>query len=394
MIGRFGLASPNPHTWANIELSYEFAPRHFWQPENRSSELLLIAPAVWVAQLGWSHFDIRVMGIIHGALYCAAFFWWQRVHRSPWVAIAFLLMFTDASYVTYMNSFYTDAGALLFLLLTIVAAGARNLPAAALFAMLLVTAKPQHSLLALPLAAWLILQFPIKRSIAWAGALLAAALASYLAMPYQEKAEPLFTVIFSKVALGEPAALSEIGLDSTYAPQIGKFAYNPESPLQDPAWRAEFIRRTSHFKLISYYLRHPLRAIHFIHEDLRTHAPEIRSVSLGNYPSSAGKPPGTLSTAFGYWSAARSWLIRNFPFHIWIWFATALIFSIVRRQALLAATLAMALIELAGCTLADAAETSRHLFLFHALTDLSVLLCLKTLISGPVESDGISSPSR
>lgn len=412
MIGRFSLG---PDDWVPpqendyLTTRWVYDQRNHWVSDNRSSELIPIFAALYIGWQFSSHeFDIRILGAIHALLWIGCFAAFLPLLRPlpGWrryaVAIAALLIFTDVSYVAYCNSFYTDAAAFLSLSWAVVLwlhlmQSAR--PRAGFFAaflaasILCVSTKPQHSPLGLvlfvpALLAALRFEGMQKKAGAAAFALLIPLTTwiTFLETPRLEKENAEYAVIFTKILPKSTAPLDdarELGLGPEYLRYSGFWANQPsEDPLNNPDWRAEFGRRTSHAKMAAFYLRHPWRALSIVYRDLRHQAPERRSKRIGNYRSDAGFPPKTLTSSFGWWSAIRSPLFRIAPWHIVVWYAAFLTMGIRlawrdRGIAMLSVVLApMGLLELGLTTLADAGETERHLFLFHAITDFTILLAL------------------
>ncbi len=113
---------------------------------------------------------------------------------------------------------------------------------------------------------------------------------------------------------------------------------------------------------------------------------------LGNFRMEDGFPPGAQAHSHQFWSSFRSRMIRLYPWHLPLWFAVYLAgFGALwwkRRGALAGrfATMAvavgvMAVIEFLIPALADGVETDRDLFLFHALTDASILMAASAVLS-------------
>src|SRR5947199_3826470 len=69
LLGRFGLGAPDEFQYANTK--FIFDDKYRWTSGFTSSELLLIAPmlAVNAVVSKDGRFDIRLMGLIHGALF-------------------------------------------------------------------------------------------------------------------------------------------------------------------------------------------------------------------------------------------------------------------------------------------------------------------------------------
>jgi hypothetical protein len=100
-----------------------------------------------------------------------------------------------------------------------------------------------------------------------------------------------------------------------------------------------------------------------------------------------------MAERFASWSNIRKGLFFLWPEHILVWYALlgagTIVILLMRPSgtAVKMASLTMGLaaasaIEFSVSSLADAVETFRHLFVFHALTDLTVLLALAALLTG------------
>lgn len=209
--------------------------------------------------------------------------------------------------------------------------------------------------------------------------------AEYSNMPATDARMPQYAVVFRKIlerSRAPKADLAELGL----GPEYERFIGHDRQPLGDvnaeDAWWAEFLRRTSRGRVLMFHLRHPLRTASLIYWDLKVRAPDRRMSILGKYERASGYPPQPQAASFGWWTAFRSALFRWAPWHVLVWFGAVAVVSIrimIRgwpqaRVALLCLMLTgMAVTELAVSSLSDAGETERHLFLFHVLTDFTIL---------------------
>jgi hypothetical protein len=128
-----GLHYPSQLEWPEkyffwINRTFEIGP----VPDNCSlyvtSGSLLVRSALWVNQTWFAQresFDIRVLGLVHGVLYVAAFLvilFSTRHWRLSSRAILFYLLivvFADVGYAVYMNSFFGEPATLLFFLFVV-----------------------------------------------------------------------------------------------------------------------------------------------------------------------------------------------------------------------------------------------------------------------------------
>jgi hypothetical protein len=415
MIGRFSLA---PRSLDTSE-EYRYFTAHWvydrssqWVSDDRSSELILISAAVLTGWWFSSHmFDIRILGAIQALLWIACFAAFLPLLRrlTGWrryiAGIAALFIFTDVSYVAYCNSFYTDVAALLMLAWAVVVwlrfINSQR-PSAGLFVIFVtasifcVSSKSQHALLAmlfyvLGVVAALSFECRWHTRVAIALSLLIplAAVVTFEVMPDSEKAPAQYAVIFMSILHQSSNPLEdarELGLGPEYLRYVDYWPLNPsDDPLANSEWRALFVSRTNYERIAKFYLRHPWSTLEIIYRVLKNRASRLRP-ELGNYEQKYGFPSGAETRSFGWWSALRSALFRIAPWHIAAWYAGILVIgcrlvirptTVPARISLFAVILAaMGLIELAVSSLADAGETERHLFLFHVITDFTLMLVI------------------
>ena len=417
MIGRFAMGPWHPEPsdqYAYLTTAWIFEHTYHWVSDNFSSELFPISAAVL---MGWFynsyHFDIRIMGAVHAVLWIGCFAALVIALRplqgwSRWVtAIAAIFVLTDTSYVAFCNSFYMDAAAFLFVgwavvfwLLAVTGESQRLWAflgfsiAAALGAM----SKSQHAVLAVPLFALAMIaafRFPAPRRfvcLAFAAIIPIAGFAEYASMPAFDARMPQYAIVFSKIlerSRTRTADLEELGLSADYLSYVGKTRPALADTGAEQAWWDAFLGRATRGRVLEFELRHPFRTTAMMYWDLKFRAPDRAMHIIGKYDRESGYPAQTQAQSFGWWTAIRSALLRAAPWHILIWFALAIPISarlavrggtMLRSIAILNLTLcAMALIEFAISSLSDAGETERHLFVFHVLTDFTVLCAVAWL---------------
>jgi len=347
-------------------------------------------------------FDIRWLGGVNSAFYLLAIGVWIYALPARWRFLAglpLIFIWTDVAYVQYMNSFYMDTAALICLIL-FVGAGLhlRKKPdSRALVAVMVLAAvsftvsKSQHAIPALffiPLFLWLAFSTRDRaRRTAWiAGSLLVLGGSTFMLgrFPALYRSQPLYTLIFFRLAPETPdplQTLQELGLAKSDLPYLHTHAFSRNSGLNDPEWALQFAARCTYPKLLLYYLRHPSMAARLIYENLSDSAARI--VPFANRALEDGFFPGARSPHFARWSDFRSDLLQRAPWHAVVFAFLVLaagVWVLVSSPAdRLFAALALVVEIIALCeygisVLADAAETDRHLFLFHAATDISILL--------------------
>lgn len=413
MIGRFALGPwhPDPSDqYGYLTTSWIFDRSYHWVSDNFSSELFPISAAVLT---GWFinsyHFDIRVMGAVHALLWIGCFAVFIVAVRpmpgwSRWAtAIAAIVILTDANYVAFCNSFYMDAATFLFLgwavalwLLAVTRENPRPLEFVgfSIAAALCVMSKSQHAPLALLFAALAfvpVLRFAGGRrlgALAFAVIIPLAGFAEYFTMPTFDARMPQFAIVFWKIldrSHAKSADLQEFGLPQDYLSFVGK----PRATLSDvkaeDAWWTDYLRRVPRSRVLAFELRHPLRTASMMYWDLKVRAADRAMKVYGKYDRDSGYPAQTQARSFGWWTAGRSWIFRLAPWHILVWFAIAIAVSArllargdsVSKIASLSLALSlMAMLEFAICSLSDAEETERHLFVFHVLTDFTILCAI------------------
>ncbi|HZQ96854.1 MAG TPA: hypothetical protein VFA67_17710, partial [Candidatus Sulfotelmatobacter sp.] len=110
-----------------------------------------------------------------------------------------------------------------------------------------------------------------------------------------------------------------------------------------------------------------------------------------------GFPPYAMTHRFASWSALRAKLFRRWPPHILVWYVAVFLATaycatrgrslLTRRVAIIClAILFMGAAEFFTSALADASETDRHLFLFHACTDISICFAFAALLKLVISS--------
>jgi hypothetical protein len=405
------LAPRGAATFIHFQPDYIWSARNYWNSPYHSSESALawVATRIAGATREGAAFDIRWLGAIHAALCLAAFgvllTGLRAMGRRTQAASAALplVVFTDVCYTAYLNSFYMDAAALCALLLMTAAAvwmtatappRAAPLCVFALAALLFVTSKAQHAVwMGLP-AAWLFargLQWQARRwrALAWSAAalVLLAGAGMLITTDASYRGQALFNVLFYR--LGPAGAdLQPLGVRSGELQYIGMHAYIPGAPAADRAWTEEFGRRTGFARLLCWYARHPGSTLGFLTATLKEGAPEMRPVYLGNFRAEDGRAAAARTERFAVWSNWRSALLRRWPWHIVAWYivfpaACLASGSSVRWVAMGIAVLGAG--EFAAAALGDSLDAARHLFLFHAATDLTICFAASWLAQKMVQ---------
>jgi hypothetical protein len=373
---------------------------------NVSSEIILAAVAR-LAALPFSPrgtFDLRWMGAIHmlGLLGAGAVLWSASRGLATGALVAAgafaVFAFTDVGYAAPLNSFYTQEASLIFffwaaaMAAVSLADGRKRLgPIAGYFAaaLLFVASKPQEAAQSIPLAlfgvclAWR----PGRRRIATAGALLlflaAGALYKGTSGDGGFQQQMLYKIVFYEILPRSPdraGDLRAMGLDPAAARYSGTTAKGPGSPFNDPRVHASLFPKLGYRALLRFYLRRPARAA----AELIRGAPaglELRA-EFGNFEKSAGFRPGARSTAYSGWTRIRLLGTGAAALLLAAFFGANALLAIAGRfplpaRASLATLVAMGTLAFAICTLSSAhVELSRKLYVFHAITDLLIVIDL------------------
>ena len=400
--------------------SFEYvAPRYViylpcrWDPELPSTESIFVRAVKLAARWsGKDSFGIQAVGKAHlSVMLLALMVLLWGLHKAP-PAIRFglpplvLLIFSDVAYVSYLNSFYMDAASMVFLLLTVALAGVwvvrPRVWVAIAFGVagtLLALSKTQHAITAFFLAggaavyAWEAFRpGGAGKRLAWCWAVSAAAVAMAASViigltPRGYKAEPLYSLIFFRMAPELPdrgKALAQLGLPESDLKYFGTHAYSSGAAVADLDWRIAFINRITYTRLAGFYLKNPRVTMHLVDLGVRTEMPGLRPGEFGNYLRKDGFPPRAQSQHFAVWSNLRSWFMGIFPAHILVLYglmglgSAACLLSRERaaRWPLYPIVMALAasgVVEFLFPVLLDGTETSRHLFLFHVITEVLIV---------------------
>jgi hypothetical protein len=379
--GRFALTPASPSeqdTFLFWIREWKVDEARRWVSQYWGAEVWL-ARAALVFERG-GRFDMRWMGLVHAAIF-AVFAWWMAgaIGNRRWAGIAAVLAFTDAAYVTYFQSFYFDAAAILGFLLMFAAWLCGAPVGMAAGGTLLALSKGPHAPAAMLIAVlWLLSRE--KRWMLAAMPVLAAGVFMLSRTTPEYQATAYYNLAFYKLGPRDAAALDALRVRPEDRKLLGTHAFEPASPAQSEAWLRAFYPAGGYRNAITYYLGAPKVALSVLWDDLRNEAKQIRAENLGNYERSTGKRYCTVSESFGWWSGAKRWLLERAPWHVFIlWPGLAwMIWRHGRWRWLLAGILLTGMYTFAVASLADALETYRHLLLFHVAYDALAVLALLT----------------
>jgi hypothetical protein len=407
-----------PTNFTYFHPDFVWGVRNFWDSPYRSSETALGWLAIHLANAAHegAHFDIRWLAGIHVALCLLAFAVLLFALRKlpAWVQAVTagvpLLIFTDACYAAMLNSFYMDAAAFCsLLLLTAIAvwmsAGEEpRIGQLVLFffaACLFVTSKTQHAIWAFFPAGFLVAasigsKTRLLRVLAWgmAAVVLIAGVTMEVTADRAYKGQALFNVLFARIGAQGPAAMPDLlklGVKPEEARYLGMHSYMPDSPSFQ--WAEEFYERIGFRRLLGWYLSHPVKTFRMIRSGLLWEEELMRANNLGNYRIEEGHRPSERTRRFALWSDLRSRLFHRAPWYLPVWYAlffTGCAIVIARRHSRVWTRMAWLALgigllgagEFLASSLADCLDVSRHLFLFHACTDLTFCFAAAWAVQG------------
>ncbi len=396
---------------------YRFEPERIWIRGLccYSSQTLFAVGAlpVGLAISPPGRFDLRATGIVNGLGFLAAMgllFVALRPLRPALSILGGLLlvfMFSDVTYVSLFNSFYTEPAALIFLFAVVafalLLARTPNPPAwlAAgyfLFAALLATSRPQNALLGFffALLGVRLARYEGRRR---RRAVVLAALAVCVVSFVYSRSTPrllqriyLFNAVFRELLPNSPDPrrdLAELGLPREFSRLIGIWGFGPEAPVADDGFQRVF-GHVRYGTLAAFYAARPARLWSAL-ERGAGQAFEMRPFRLGNYARETGEPPGSQNWNFSAWSQTK---VRLAPGRLGFVIAYFLVSLIVclhlrlkgRTPAVRAAgeiwiaLVLVATFQFAVASVMTGAESRRSFFLFNAAFDLTVVaLCLRGL---------------
>lgn len=404
----------DPETW---DYFYFVDPTYQWtEPrpvEVISSELLLAGVAVGLHKVfgGEGEFDIRVLGGVHTVFYLLGVYLILTglqtfSRRVRWLAaVCLLLAAADTPYVVFLNSFYAEAAALVFLAISLglllrmarSRSGSRMRTVLYYLAVILFTgAKLQYIWLALPLLAAPLLLHTVRprfggRSLEIGLAVVVLVVVGSLTwrIPgiYREMVE--WDAVFNAILVASPdpaADLEELGLPPEMAEHQGTTFCSPGVPFHatmDQYGLADVAR---------FYLRHPGR-IFAVAAACADSCFVWKETRLANQQVGADGPATAQALSLTGWCGFQGVL---FPAALWFllavfglsvgglayaWHASTGDPDVRNLVVAGGAVVAMAVLAYLVAVVAQGlTETVKHLFLFQVLFDVGLVtvLCLGT----------------
>jgi hypothetical protein len=410
IMGRFDFAPLSEKIedryFAYFQSKYRIDKRNHWDSGFVSSQTLLVAAALPLNRLFSKprFFDIRSLALVHLALELTAA--WLllayapvngRIARKVFLWIVFLL-FTDVGYVSYFNSFYSEPGTFVFLLLTlgaILMTIARPTTGALLgllvLGLLFITSKPQNVMAGIILAVYSLRLGALREGKAWrwecsgVALVLAASSVYYFTLTPRDmtvKPSQYLSVFYEILPYSSSPRqdLIELGLDPKLSKYSGTRPWSPDTPMNDPDFQRSFFDKISFPKMIRFHLRHPVRFLETL-ERCAGYAQELRPW-VGNYEKSEGRSGWATSRSFNLWSSLREKYSPGSLKSFGLFFAAnyvAILFLYCRSSSLKnrlmlelqASLLLVAIVQFLTVAIGVGThEATKHLFLFDLLVDL------------------------
>jgi hypothetical protein len=371
MCGALGLKPVVPHGYSPYYgyAYFQYTPGHCGRSPYVTSELAPLAMARVLTPVLGLHgtLNLIALGVLMCVIASLAIAWLATGLRiRSWaqvlVAAAVWLIVADSTFFDVFASPYSEPAALVGVLL--VAAGVlylgrdrrtslRGLALAATGGFLVVLAKEQYVVLAVPICLTLVLaaanrdggpwlsrfRAPQVKAAATVATVLAVSAVAYQVWnahsPYGVRTQPMravdtiFEHIVNRADKTKAADLRALGLPASWSKYAGTYYWGPVSVRSDPLYhRYEHKLTDSHMAL--YFLTHPSKIIS-VGNQAATEGLRIHFTYIGDYPKYAGRPLGATDSR----ELVFTWLAQRLPPHyglLWL----VLLWLIMSSIALLA----------------------------------------------------------
>lgn len=309
----------------HFDLKWRIDPSARWISGFQSSESALVALSLPLNRLLSRDglYDLRCLGFLHFVILLIAawlFIVYSRQLR-PLPRIVFLcllfLIFTDAGYVAYFNSFYSEPSSFIFLfctlallLLTFQSPHFGTLLCCVFCCLFFVTAKPQNVAVGLLLALIFLRIRDLRPGRRWRWTNAALSLGVVLVSigysasnPKYSFKQTYYVAVFTEILSHSPAPdrdMAELGMNPGLAKYSGASPFEPWVRLESQELQ-NFFDQMSLTKIGMFYLHHLGR----LQESLNRTAEFallVRPELIGNFEKSTGAPPYRKSRAFSFWS--------------------------------------------------------------------------------------------
>lgn len=286
-----------------------------------------LSPLIALSKAFHKNFDARLLGGFYLLLMLAAV--WivlrsvrmKQIWQNVMLAALLYFIFFDVAYLVYFNTLYTEAGFLVFLVLTcalytkLAFSEQPKTPILIFYylcAFLLCGMKPNMAFIGSFFALIGLRLLPLRKGYPFR--ILNAVLAVLLAvmpffafrdtMPVNRK-QDLYNSVFYGILKDQedvPAALTKLGLSNQLAPYAGTAAFQVEIDSED--LKTEFFDKIGYGDIAAYYLKNPGVFLEKWKVSANN-AFENRPRYLGNYTAESGKEPKDLAGGFALYSTVK-----------------------------------------------------------------------------------------
>ncbi len=351
---------------------------------------------------GADSFDIRWLAAVYAVLLSVLVWFVVRGLATRRVQIVggvlLVVVLTDTAFLSYLGSFFSEPGSILFLLLVVgvlVRIHGRTASPVLLVALvsgglLLATVKTQNVLVGPVLACGLLFLRPRRLALPAAALLLVVPFVYVSSQPAELKPVNLYNAVFFTLLPhgNDPAKdLRALGMDPALARYSGTSAFQDPRRLHEPSFRA-FVDGGGQRKLILFYATHPDRAVGLATRGTRA-AAEARPRYLGNRAHLPGIPPRQLSCDQCLYSGPSRLLRPLAPVLLPALYLGALLLAFPRRRhrrdgptarCALQFLVVGGIAQFATALLGEGDyETVKHLLFFDVTTGLVMVFCAVVL---------------
>jgi hypothetical protein len=421
-----GLEYITPHydekyfNWINRDFRFTSSPWSVWRGFGSTEAIFVKLSAIigdWLIE--GDRFDLHILGFVHVLAFIAAFWilmkgWQASTGFSPLFLLpALLLIFCDLGYTAYFNSFYSEASSLIFLIamvgagLKLAAQNPKQTRSLLLFCLctgLFIGAKPQNFTFIPPIILFCFRLAMVERRKSWRAIIAAFVLTLVVAAGALNIIAPWYTnngkyqSTFYGILKDSPDPaqdLRDLGLNEKFAVLANTTTFHQNLPvdIRSREFHEDFYQRINHLKIIGFYLTHPDRFLDKLRLTVR-HGFTLRA-GYGNFEKATGAPPQSEAERWSFWSGFKK---SYWPKQLWLFVAYCAILLVLivkgyregkatrlTREFHLMLWLMM-LIAFVTPIIGDGeSDFIKHLFLFNALFDLSVVFLSGFLLRRIVE---------
>jgi len=398
--GRVGLDHANEahdkKYFKYLQLKYKHIEPGAYPPGFITSEVLFAKAALFISDNVTSSnlFDLRTLGAVHEVAFIFAF-WLLMFSLRPlglrWqivVAAVMTLFLTDARYICYFNSFFSESATTIFFMSTaalclLITHKRLTSPVGwllfLLVSILLITSKPQYAPVGVLLALWSMWEArPRFRGLVIALPLVLFSLWYYARTPEVAHRVVSYTMLFGEILANSPKPEDDLiflKLDPDLVKYINTSAFSPDAPINDPDFQRRLFARFKLTDVIGFYMVHPQR----LWELLKRCTPLAVEFHpfVGAYTPDSGKPAHT--EPLGLWSSLRRALPKS-PWFSFLMLAMLTAIALTRRESFMILLVSISVVcFLTACLAQGTWDLSKHLHLSNLSFDMCLALAIPSI---------------